>query len=122
MGRIAWKVAVPGGLRRAAGRISLYDKDLAFAEVFRLSQFASFPLESKEIFLLGQHIGLGFFLCLSNLGRFFRAADDILQTSPDSGQNNRTSSSPVTFADGLGSILIVQFRLSLSLEIVEPDA
>ena len=102
-------------LGRAACRISLYDENLAFGSIPALT-VGQLSVGIKGKFLLRQKIGLCTFLCFSDLGRLLRAADNASLRSPDSGQNTATISSPVTFASGFGSILVVKLGLGLSLK------
>ena len=60
-------VTVSGCLGRAAGRISLYNKDLTERRIF-LFAVSKLAIGVKRIFLLGEEIGLGTLLCLTNLG------------------------------------------------------
>ena len=68
---------VSRSLGTAACRITLYDENLTFGRISGLA-VRQFPIGIKGEFLLGQHIGLRFFFGLTDLGRFFRTADDAL--------------------------------------------
>ena len=71
-------MAVSGGFGRAAGRISFDNKDLADIGIaaFTVGQFA---VGVKGEFLLGQQVGTGLFLGLTDLGCFLCTGKHNLQ-------------------------------------------
>ena len=105
---------VSGSLGTAARRVTLYDEDLTLGGISGLA-VCKFSVGIKGELLLGQHIGLGFFLCLTDLGCLFRTADNALQSlqiaveEPDDLFAGH-------LGHGLGGILVVQFRLGLAFE------
>ena len=68
---------VSRSLGTATRRITLYDENLTFGRISGLT-VRQFSVGIKGELLLGQHIGLRFFLGLTDLGRLFRTADDAL--------------------------------------------
>ena len=89
---------------------------ISHLEASRLSQLASFPLLSKEYFCFVSRLVLAFSSVLRILAAFSAQDKHCLSASPDSGQNTGLISSPVTLADRLGRILVVQLGLGLSLK------
>ena len=65
-------------LGTAARRITLYDEDLTFGRISGLA-VRQFSVGIKGELLLCQHIGLRFFLGLTDLGCLFRTADNAFQ-------------------------------------------
>ena len=68
-------ITVSGCLGRTACGISLYDKNLTLGWIFALT-VGKLSIGIKGIFLLGQKIGLGSFLCLADLGCLFCTGKD----------------------------------------------
>ena len=60
-------VTVSGCLGRTTGRISLYNKDLTERRILLLT-VGKLAIGVEGIFLLGEEVGLGTFLCLTDLG------------------------------------------------------
>ena len=76
---------------------------------------SQFSVGIEGIFLPGQHVGLGFLLGFTDLGRFLRAGEDIFQGLKISVKiENQLLVG--NFSGGLGRVLVVQFRLGLALE------
>ena len=113
------EIPVPGRLGRTAGGISLHDEDFADRGIATLA-VSQFSVGIEGIFLPGQHVGLGFLLGFTDLGRFLRAGEDIFQGLKISVKiENQLLVG--NFSGGLGRVLVVQFRLGLALETGMPD-
>ena len=107
-------MAVSGGFGGAAGRISFDNKDLADIGItaFAVGQFA---VGVKGEFLLGQQVGTGFFLGLTDLGCFrctgkhnLQCIQILVKITNDFFIDN--------LACGTGSVLVVQFGLGLAFK------
>lgn len=75
----------------------------------------------ERIFLLGEKVGLGTLLCLTDLGGLFRTGQNGLQGFQVSVKIEYQLLRHY-FSRGAGCILIVQFGLGLPLQSVAPGA
>ena len=105
---------VSGSLCTAARRITLYDEDLTLGGISGLA-VRQFSVGIKGELLLGQHIGLGLFLRLTDLGSLLRTADNTLQSLQITVEKSYD-----LFSRHLGyclsGILVVQLCFGLSFE------
>ena len=111
---------IPCRLGAASGGISFHDENFTSGRS-RDSQFASFPLESKENFCLVSMFVFAFFFGFPDFGSFFRTAYDTFQCFQISVKIAGDFVSR-HLADHLGGILVIQLGLGLSLKTGIRDA
>ena len=108
------EITVTRRLCGTARRISLDDKDLAQRRILFLA-VCQFAVRIKRIFLLGQHIRLGFFFASADFGRSLSAGKNIFQHFEIAVEIQRNLLA-CYFSGGLCRIRVVQLRFCLALE------